>query len=313
MKRLLVLIFILSCLFHSIHAQTIDWDQLSNPIYSKEDWSVKDACMIFNEADAHFYLFFSAFYFDNGRERSHVSAVKSKDLVHFSEPLFIWDGQDEGWIGMCSPNITKDGDKYILTYNSWGDKRGKRNQLFYAESDDLNTWNKHLPLSKNLTTGVRAIDAALIRHNGRFLLTWKRIQTSQMSISDSLGSNKWLNMGGLNLGWFENGQFIEINGHLHLICTAKGNAQKIYKLKNTGDDIWNYTAWDLLTEITVPEEAFNTNDRMNAGFLFDNTSVDGYYYYIYAGRTENKSHLGRGDNKLGITRSRDLKIWSIPE
>lgn len=313
MKKICILTIVFIGLFMETHAQLIDWDRLSNPIYSYKDWSVKDACMIYNEADSSFYVFFSAFYFDNGQVRSHVVGVKSRDLITFSEPLFIWDGQSEGWIGMCSPNINKVGDRYILTYNSWGDKKRKPNQLFYAESTDLNAWNKHLPLARNITKGVRAIDAAIIPHNGQYLLTWKRIQTAQVSVSDSLGANRWLNLGGLNLGWFENAQFIAIEGHLHMICTVVDKAQKIYKMKNQGGDIWNYTTWDFVAEIKVPEEAFNTNERMNAGFLFDNTAIDGYYYYIYAGRTENKSQLGRGDNKLGITRSKDLQTWSVPE
>ncbi|MEM6379149.1 MAG: hypothetical protein AAF705_13115, partial [Bacteroidota bacterium] len=63
-KKLFLLPLTLSCFCcESIYAQSIDWGKLSNPIFSMEDWSVKDACMIYNEEDAHFYLFFSAFYF----------------------------------------------------------------------------------------------------------------------------------------------------------------------------------------------------------------------------------------------------------
>jgi predicted GH43/DUF377 family glycosyl hydrolase len=99
----------------------IEWRNLKNPVYQHQDWSVKDASIIYK--DQEFYLFFSAFFFDRSRERSHVVAVKTRGFKTFSEPLFIWDGRDDGWIGMCSPNITQVGDMYYLTYNSPGDKK----------------------------------------------------------------------------------------------------------------------------------------------------------------------------------------------
>lgn len=308
-----VVLLIVSFLIVQSNAQSIEWRDLQNPFYYHEGWSVKDACMVFNEDNTTFYIFFSAFYFDNGRERSHISAVKTQNFKDFSAPLFIWDGQEEGWIGMCSPNIIKIKNKYILTYNSWGNKKGQPNQLFYAESYDLENWNKHLPLAKNITSGVRSIDAALIYHNEKYFLVWKRIQTPQLSFCDSLSSNRWVNMGELNIGWFENGQFILIDDELFLACTARQHKQYIYKKENDTGEIWDFTKWNLFSEVKVPEEKFNTDERMNAGFLVDYRKFDGYYYYIYAGRTENVTHAGRGDNKLGIARSKNLKIWDIPD
>ncbi|MCG8373886.1 MAG: hypothetical protein MI700_10150 [Balneolales bacterium] len=288
--------------------QFIDWQNLSNPIYTKEGWSVKDATMIYSEENETFYLFFSAFFFDNGRERCHVSGVKTKDFKSFSEPLFIWDGQEEGWIGMCSPNLTVMGDTYVLTYNSWGDKRGAPNQLFYAVSNDLENWEYHLPLAKNLTDGVRAIDAALYVYDDTFYLMWKRIQTSQVSFSATLDEG-WMNMGRTNLGWFENAEMIDIDNKMHLIGTFRSHKQFIYTMKGLPQDHWNWTEWELLSEVTVPEEGFNTDERMNAGFLVDWRKYDGYFYYLYAGRTEGESHAGRGNQKLALARSKDLMTW----
>ena len=288
--------------------QTIPWNKLKNPIYQHEGWSVKDATFAYNEADQHFYLFFSAFYFDEGKERSHVVGVKTKDFITYSEPIINWSGMEEGWTGMCSPNITLDKDRLYITYNSWGDKPGKPNQLFYAVSDNLIHWKKHLPLASPITKEVRAIDAAIYPYEDSIMLIWKKKQTPQISMAKGYNSQKWNNHGSLNIGWIENGQFIEIDGKLHLVGTVKKHLQKIFELKHPD----SLTQWIEKTEITVPEESFNTDERVNAGFLFDNTKVDGYYYYIYAGRTESMSHAGRGDNKLGLARSKDLIEWSIP-
>jgi len=315
MRRLyMYLLVILTFLtLTTVNAQTIDWKNIKNPVIQIKDWSVKDACMVFNERNSHWYIFFSTFYFDNGRERSHITAVRTKDFKTISEPLFIWDGQEEGWIGMCSPNITKIGNQFVLTYNSWGDKKNRPNQLFYAVSNNLEDWEKHIPLAKNITEGVRSIDAAIIQQDGKYFLLWKKNQTPQLSYSNRLSGNNWLNMGALPLGWFENAEFIKIKGHLYLVCTGAKHAQLIYKKNNASGDVWSYGSdWKLITQIEVEEEPFNTLERMNAGFLYDNTEADGYFYYIYAGRTEKESHLGRGDNTLGLARSKNLLDWSIP-
>jgi len=37
---------------------------------------------------------------------------------------------------------------------------------------------------------------------------------------------------------------------------------------------------------------------------------DGYYYLIYAGRTEGQAFARRGWNQLGLARSSDLMHWS---
>ena len=98
----------------------IDWQSLSNPVLSYPNWSIKDAAMAYR--DGTFYVFFSAFYPERGQVRSHVVEVSTRDFKHFSEPIFNFDGEEEGWIGMCSPDVQRLGGKYVMTFNSWGDK-----------------------------------------------------------------------------------------------------------------------------------------------------------------------------------------------
>jgi hypothetical protein len=90
---------------------------------------VKDTAMA--HRNGRFYVFFSAFYAERGQVRSHVVEVSTADFKHYSEPIFNFDGEQDGWIGMCSPDVRQLYGKYVMTFNSWGDKPGKPNQLFY--------------------------------------------------------------------------------------------------------------------------------------------------------------------------------------
>jgi len=292
----------------------IDWENLSNPVYSRPGWSTKDACMAYR--DGWFYVFFSAFYKDDGRERSHVVGVKTRDWKTFSRPLFNWRGEEGGWIGMCSPNLTKVGDLYYLTYNSWGDKFLKPNRLFYAVSKDLEHWEKGKPLARNITWGRRAIDAAVAHANGKYYLVWKEFQTPKAAWSYQMGADGWHRLGEVTPDWFENGELISIDGAWHLLCTAGGlrgvHYPALREMQDSGEKEEHWTQWGEFQKLSVPVEDFNTNEAANAAFLADWRRHDGHFYLIYAGRTEGKSHLGRGNNKLGLARSRDLKNWEVP-
>jgi predicted GH43/DUF377 family glycosyl hydrolase len=156
----------------------VDWQKIRNPVYARAGWSVKDAAMVIRGETI--YVFFSAFFFDEGHERCHVSAVRTRDFISYSAPLFIWSGADQGLWGLCSPDIVQIDDTFVLTYNSWGDKEGQPNQLFYATSRDLERWDAHQPLARNLTRGKRAIDGALAWHKAVTFLVWKEGQTPQL-------------------------------------------------------------------------------------------------------------------------------------
>src|SRR5580700_1464189 len=81
---------------------SLDWKSLSNPVLSYPDWSIKDSAMAYR--DHTYYVFFSAFYPKEGETISHVVEVSTPDFKHFSEPILNFDGKEDGWIGMCSPD-----------------------------------------------------------------------------------------------------------------------------------------------------------------------------------------------------------------
>lgn len=316
MKRILFVILCF-CLLNSFmaSAQTrentfIDWSNLKNPVYYHPDWSVKDACMMHHEG--YFYLYFSAFFYDSGRERSHVVSVRTKDFKTFSEPLFIWSGMEQEWIGLCSPDIRKIDDTWILTFNSWGDKDGQPNQLFYATTKDLIRWSEMKPLAKNITDGVRAIDAAIIPFNNKIYLVWKRVQEPLIAVGDSLNDTNWEILGRPLKPWFENGQFFEVDGKVNMIITAGAHLPSLTRMVENGNKNQDWLIWEELRNILLPVEEFNSFQTSNAASIIDWRAHDGYFYLIYAGKTEGISHSRRGDNKLALARSKDLMNWEIP-
>jgi hypothetical protein len=126
-------------------ADFIAWKSLHNPVLSYPNWSIKDSAMA--HRDGVFYVFFSAFYEDRGQVRSHVVEVSTRDFKTYSQPIFNFDGEEDGWLGMCSPDVQHIGNQYVMTFNSWGDKPGKLNALFYKTSSDLTHWSKAAPRS----------------------------------------------------------------------------------------------------------------------------------------------------------------------
>lgn len=74
------LIAILYVMFLSVQVASaqkpfIDWANLRNPVLSYPNWSIKDSATAYR--NGVFYVFFSAFYDDHGRVRSHVAEVST--------------------------------------------------------------------------------------------------------------------------------------------------------------------------------------------------------------------------------------------
>ncbi len=298
-----------------------DWSRLRNPMLEYPDWSIKDYACAYQ--DGMFHLFFSAFYEDRGRVRSHVVQVTTPDFREFSEPLMNLDGREDGWIGMCSPDLARIGDVWHLCYNSWGDKEGAPNQLFYRSSCDLRSWSPERPLAANLTKGIRAIDAAVAPWQGRVVLFWKEVQTTRCAISDSMdgefrligdGLPKMRMRDGREVPWNENYQLLFIDGKWRLLVSTKTDDSHmfpvLYTMQGDGSREEDWLRWVDGHRIEVAVEEFNTRDRANASaIVLPGRMADGFWYLLYAGNSEGQTFLKRGHNRLGISRSRDLVRW----
>lgn len=314
------------------------WTSLKNPVLSYPDWSIKDAAMAYREGTV--YVFFSAFYQDRGRIRSHVVEVSTRDFKHYSDPILNLDGRDDGWIGMCSPDVQQLDGKYIMTFNSWGDEPGKPNELFYMMSPDLLHWSKAKALALNLTGPNRVIDASLAEADGGYYLIWKEgspqgSMRPRLAFARSLdgtfayvesGYPSLLSRDGKEDGLVhENYEFVHMNSQVYLLTTDyelqthdKSRRQEGARWSKQGARLYeldrksHWLKWINGYRLAIPEEQFNTVNRDNAAALYDWRSYSGYYYLIYAGVTERTSYAGRGRNQLGLARSKDLIHWEVP-
>jgi hypothetical protein len=309
----------------------INWSGLKNPVYSHFGWSVKDACMAYREGI--FYLFFSAFYRDRGRERSHVVGVTTRDWFIFSKPFLHIDGREQGWTGMCSPDIALIDGIYYLTFNSWGEEHpnGQKNQLFYISSPDLIQWSDYHQIGKNLTENIRCIDISIAKHNGAFYIMWKdesirvprKKYMPRIAKASALESDWWFIGDGyphyfLSTGLesrfvHENYQFLRIDSKQYLLSLDYAPHHPVlYEIGGNPNVDESWLRWVNGKDLVVPKERFNRAQRSNAPFLADWRGFDGYFYMLYAGRTHALTHAGRGNNKLGLARSPDLTDWAVP-
>ncbi|NJK95418.1 MAG: hypothetical protein HC905_11345 [Bacteroidales bacterium] len=143
-------------------------------------------------------------------------------------------------------------------------------------------------------------------------MVWKRVQEPLISVADSLDDSNWKIIGRPVKTWFENGQFIEIDKKIYMMVTSEGHLPAITRMKGNGKADQDWLQWEDLRNIPLPVEEFNKFQTSNAASINDWRVNDGYFYMLYAGKTEGISHNRRGDNKLGIARSKDLINWEIP-
>jgi hypothetical protein len=304
---------------------------MPNPVLACHDRSLKDASLV-HDGKA-WVMTCSAF----SEERSTIAVYRSPDLSTWSGPTHTWDGQEDGWIGLCSPDITCQGDGWVMTYNSWGDTRTeRRNRFFYRQSKDLRTFSEPKALAHDLLDGIPVIDSALARHDGRWFLACSRTETrgTWIASAESLdGPWAWVGDGpihcaaaitGLENGYHhENYQFLAIDEVWHLITTDYPPHQAwIYRLDGDPADMSSWQNWPDGRPLTIRSEKWNTIDTINAVALWDHQSVDGRFYAVFGGKGRERSDefnvsagrkpWPRGWNRIGIAWSEDLARWTLP-
>ena len=300
------------------------WQGLANPIYAHDAWSVKDVAVYFAPTGIiHFY--FSAFFADEGMERCHVAETTTPDMRTFAPAVVVFDGKADGWIGMCSPDVQKIGAEYVMTFNAWGDASPKPKQLFYSTSSDLSTWGPAQPLAATLTAGHSYIDAALGNPgDGRLFLFYKDDASNKTRLGAAPGlDGPWhvvgtgfpallMPSGNENGLIHENYELLQIDGRWRVLTSDYSpRGEYLYTMRGTGQAETDWLTWEAGVRQSVQRETFNTNEVDNADYLVDRRPVDGFFYLFYAGRTEAMTHLGRGNNKIAVSRSTDMKVWSV--
>lgn len=326
----------------------MEWHELNNPVFEAEQWSIKDACLAHDGRRWH--LFFSLF----DQERSRVGKVTTEDFRDFTAIEILVDARDEGWIGMCSPDLMGGPEGWVMVINSWGEAPGRPNAMFVMESQDLQRWSKPRPLAHELTEGKRVIDGALAWTGAAWMLACKPETGPAMATAPDLdGPWIWAGDGRLELiaeggtsndMAHENFQLVQLDGHWHLLSTdfwrgrsgprpvvgpqqgkilGYGHSAWLYRLQGDPNVALDWVRWRDGRCLDVEGEAFNTIDRINAAALWDHREVDGHFYLIFGGKGDHRQEefcgnaaggrpWPRGWNRLGLTRSKDLKTWDLP-
>ena len=130
-----------------------------------------------------------------------------------------------------------------------------------------------------------------------------------MAVADRMGSEGWKALGTVPGGWFENSEFIRIDGKWYLFATDKMHLPFLREMQGTGDRDEDWINWGAFKRLHIPLQGFNTEERANCSYLIDLRSQDGYFYLLYSGRNQGLFHEGDKHFKLAIARAKDLKKW----
>ncbi|MFP4107096.1 MAG: hypothetical protein ACLFVU_13565 [Phycisphaerae bacterium] len=318
----------------------IPFDQLSNPVLSFEDYSAKDACVIFR--DGEFHLFTSIF----DQQISRVAHVSSPDWIHWSEIHTIFSGEPVGAVGLCSPAVWEAADgRVLLAFNTWGQPRKTPNQPYYVETRDMKNWSAMKPIAHELTEGSRCIDVALAEHGDKWFAIWKERGMARIAWADDLdgpwefvcnGPVKMLRREGFDVAELgkthENCQFLMIDGVWHLLSTDYDPHDAwLYRLDGDPDKPGAWAEWTDGFWLEMKAEEFNSlpadhpdiqagkidralypvpglpgrlamvDGLSNAPFLCDWREQDGHFYLLYAGKNHERANEFRGTGDATVT------------
>jgi hypothetical protein len=297
---------------------SIPWARLRNPIFSLPDTAAKDVAV--RMVDGRWRLLFSHVSEDPFRFRIGIAA--SPDLLEWST-VELWDQPELG--GVASPDITRAraGD-YLVTYNSHTRDVIGGTKLYLRHSRRFDAWSAPTRLAPDVRSEPddRLIDAA-VAHTSHGLFLGYDYQEGRFEMAWSPSGaveGPWRLIGQADTGPLENYQFLPIDGVWHLLGTALPvHRTLLYRLGGPSERPESWLRWELVRELLVPAEAWNSDqgdgrgfEVANAAYLCDARHLDGHWYLFYAGSTELERFGGRGHAKVGIARSPDLVRWEVP-
>ncbi len=342
----------------------IPWDSLRNPVCSLAGWSCKDACTVYH--DGLFHVFTSAFDEERSTVvqlttpdwqefsdfRFQLTGAEL-DAVGICSPN-IWSHAGR-WYLHCNtwgqPSPPGNQLYYLVSDDlaHWSAPRplvpeltaGKRCidiALAHTGSFWVAVWKEggtaRVAIADDLDGGWRFVDggrAGLLRADGT-------------DCADTGGTH-------------ENCQILEIDGVWHLLSTDyEPHEPWLYRLAGDPADPVAWAHWQDGYRLRLPAEGFNSmsvdlpcvregdfvrplhpcedepgrchivDGLANAPFLADWRAHDGWFYLLYAGKSEEgrnrfrgraaggirREGWPRGWNRLALARSRDLYAWAVP-
>lgn len=306
----------------------IDWGTLRNPVVAWDDRRIKDQVMAFH--DGHFWVIGSIAFEDGERREATVPTyVRSEDWQSWEE-IPVPEG------GFGSPDLTLHDDVWHVVFQHPDPLVPENRRLFWTTTPDLLTWTPRVEIASNVLEERSIIDGALARKNGRthLLLKWRTEDLPWIAITaDDDLTAPWPVDGRLVAGteqafhgFAENGQFIDVDGRIRMLATARDpegfRCGSVYTCSHEpflydfasgdGSKAEDWSHWRHKTQLRVPYEEWNPVMHANTGFLADWRAHDGFFYLSYSGSLDHESFAGRGHGKIGLARSRDLMHWRLP-
>jgi hypothetical protein len=297
---------------------SIAWSALRNPIYEEAGMTANQTV---RHVDGRWHMYFSSV------EPGGMGYATSTDWSDWqrTEPR-----PDEGG----AADLTRGADgSYVLAHQVHDDRPvPDSRKVVTRAAADLSGLATAEPvrIAPGIYDDERSIDGALAHTTAGVFAIFKRglrdavpqVTTLVHSPTGSL-DGPWVLVGDVeSVGWFENDQFLTIDGKWHLLGTSiPFHDPMLYRMEGDPARPHSWLDWKKVRVLDIPQEAWNagprdsrgfSHDVANTAFLCDARTVDGYFYVFYSGATELESNDGRGHQKIGVARSTDLESWQVP-
>lgn len=292
------------------------WEELTNPILKLSDSRITDIDAIYDRGV--WYLFYSVAYEDTSGKYSQIIEVSTTDFKNFSEPILSFTGQEDGWLGMANPDITRHRNLFYLTFNSLGHLAGKPNQLFYMTSRDLKTWTAKTPLAMNVTVNEMAAQPSLAFDRGKSFLLYTVGKQPHVAMAKALRTP--FERLGIGTPTFYTStdtvvthtqhQFIRFGNKWGLLASGSDVEPYLYRLPTQGTSGLGWLTWEGGYPLKVFRREVASVPAPKSAALVNMKRFGGYFYLFYVIQSATETTQDRGSSNIEVYRSKDLINWA---
>jgi hypothetical protein len=290
-----------------------NWNELTNPVLQLEDTLITQADAIYDQGV--WYLFYAATYEDSTGKRSRIIEVSTTNFKDYSQPILSFNGQEDGWMGMANPHITRQRNIYYLTFSSWGSKPG---QLFYMTSRDLKNWTAKTPLAPQLTANEQASYPSLAFSRGKWFLLYNTPTETRMAMSRGMRT-EFEQLGIGRVSFYSSTdtivpharhQLIRFGNKWGLLASGNNFMPYLYILSTQGTSGLGWLTWEGGYPLKVMRREVASVRAPASASLVNMKRVGGYFYLFYVINPSGETTQERGSSKIEVYRSTDLLYWA---
>ena len=293
-----------------------NWDELTNPVFQLNDEHITNIDAVYERGT--WFLFYSAIYEDSSGKHARIVEISTKNFKEFSPPILSFNGAEDGWLGMANPSITRLRNIYYLSFNSWGNKPGKPDQLFYMTSRDLKNWTFKTPLAPGLTVNAKATRPSLVFSRGRWFLIYNHDKETQMAMTRGVRMPfERLGMGTPSfysstdtIVAHKKHQLIRFGNKWGLLASGNNFIPYLYQLSTTGSSGLGWLTWEGGYPLKVQRREIALAPPPESATLINMKRFGGYFYLFYVMNPSGETTQERGSSKIEVYRSTDLLYWA---